>query len=257
MWRHVAQSLLGPSHAAENAVCQDSHLVQVLGDDQCDGQTIVACAADGAGSAKHSDLGSALACQTIIDNASRYFDAHGNFNKLQREDIVAWLEKIREKLLLAAQEQGYSMRELASTLCVAIVTPGGSFFFQIGDGAITIGHHGVYGVVFWPQSGEYANTTNFVTSDNFKDHLVFQTTTTPISDFAIFTDGIERLALNFDTQTPHLPFFQPLFQAIRSSSPGGNLAADLGKFLQSESITSRSDDDKTLILASQLVEGDR
>jgi len=255
VWRHVAQSLQGPSHAAENSACQDSHVVRLLGKGPSEAsEVLIACAADGAGSAKHSDVGSALACQTIVDNASRYFDSHGNFSSLNLEEILAWCENIREKLLLTAQQHGYPMRELATTLCAAIVSPAGSFFFQIGDGAITIGHHGVYGVVFWPQSGEYANTTNFITSENYKSYLEFQAITTQISDFAIFTDGLERLALNFDTQTPHLPFFLPLFQAIRSTTGGANLADDLGKFLKSESITNRSDDDKTLILATQLAE---
>jgi len=84
--------------------------------------------------------------------------------------------------------------------------------------------------------------------------LEFQATTSKVSDIALFTDGIERLALNFENQTPHLPFFLPLFQAVRSSVDGDNLEADLGHFLQSESVKNRSDDDKTLILATQLSE---
>jgi serine/threonine protein phosphatase PrpC len=211
---------------------------------------IVACVADGAGSAKHSDIGSALACQAIAESATRHFESQGSFARLQFNDVVAWCENVREKLQLAAQSQGIALRDLATTLCTAIVSPAGSFFFQIGDGAITVGNHGVYGVVFWPQSGEYANVTNFITSDQFKNHLEFQATTSRFSELALFTDGIERLALNFETQTPHLPFFQPLFAAVRSSHRGADLGADLAQFLRSASVTDRSDDDKTLILVT-------
>jgi len=216
-------------------------------------EVIVACVADGAGSAKHSDIGSTLACETIADSVTRHFESHGSFAKLQFNDVIAWCEKVRETIQLAAQSRESQMRELATTLCVAIISPEGSFFFQIGDGAITVGNNGIYGVVFWPQSGEYANATNFITSDQFKNHLEFQATTSKISELALFTDGIERLALDFETQTPHVPFFQPLFRAIRSSEIDSNLGADLAQFLQSDSVTNRSDDDKTLILATRLL----
>ncbi len=255
MWKHVAQSLQGPSHANDGSVCQDSHLVRVFntgnGGDE-DAQTIFACVADGAGSAKRSDIGSAIACETIAESAAQFLELHGHFRQLQLNIVLSWCETLREKLRVAASSNDCDVRDLASTLCAAILSPEGSFFFQIGDGAITVSSNGIYGVVFWPQSGEYANVTNFITSDQFKNHLEFQATKSKISEIALFTDGIERLALNFESQTPHLPFFQPLFQAVRSSTNGDNLAADLGRFLQSDSVKNRSDDDKTLILATRL-----
>jgi len=159
VWRRVAQSLLGPSHAADGSVCQDSHFVRMLG--EAGTETIVACVADGAGSAKHSDIGSSLACESIADSVTRHFELHGSFANLQFNDILGWCEIVREKIQLAAQSCDCQTRELATTLCVAIVSEAGSFFFQIGDGAITVGNNGVYGVVFWPQSGEYANVTQF------------------------------------------------------------------------------------------------
>lgn len=252
MWRHVAQSLQGPSHAAAGTVCQDSHLVHVLG--EAAAQTMIACSADGAGSAKHSDIGSKLVCEVIVDKATQHYESHGNFNQLQRADIIAWCEGARERFRTVADDQDCEMRDLATTLCVAILTPEGSFFFQIGDGAITVGRQGVYGVVFWPQSGEYANVTNFLTSDRFQDKVEFEATSSCFTDVALFTDGIERLALNFENQIPHLPFFMPLFHAVRATVKGGDLDADLKQLLQSDSVNNRSDDDKTLILATQLSE---
>jgi len=222
--------------------------VRLLGDGE--GQSLVACAADGAGSTKHSQIGSALACQAIADNASRYFDTHGEFSGLQFDDVLGWCENVREKFLTAAEKHGCVVRDLATTLCAVIVSPAGSFFFQIGDGAITVGHHGIYGVVFWPQSGEYANMTNFLSADNFQDHLEFRATMTRVTEIALFTDGLERLALNFEDQTPHVPFFSPFFRAVRNSQDNEQLASDLGQFLQSASVNRRSDDDRTLVLAT-------
>ncbi|MEM8944399.1 MAG: PP2C family serine/threonine-protein phosphatase [Planctomycetota bacterium] len=252
MWRHVAQSLQGPSHAADGSACQDSHLVRFVGNKPA--RTIIACVADGAGSAKRSDLGSAVACETIADCAARYFESYKNFDQLQLEKVIDWCETTRDRLRQTAESNNCKLRDLATTLCVAILSPASSIFFQIGDGAITVGNDGIYGVVFWPQSGEYANVTNFMTSDNYQDHIEFQATTRKFSDLAMFTDGIERLALDFETQTPHLPFFHPLFQAVRNSKAGGSLSDDLAQFLQSDSVKNRSDDDKTLVLATQLTD---
>ena len=64
------------------------------------------------------------------------------------------------------------------------------------------------------------------------------------------TDGLERLALRFDTQTPHVPFFDPFFRAIRAAKDYTGLNDALQTFLASEPVRERSDDDKTLILAS-------
>ena len=255
MWRHVAQSLQGPSHQSDGTPCQDSHLVRILSDG-AEGndsqQTVIACVADGAGSAKFSEIGSAIVCASVADCAEAHLEAHGNFNKLQLDTVIGWCESSREKIRTTADSRGCQVRDMATTLCAAILTPTGSIFFQIGDGAITVGNNGVYGVVFWPQSGEYANVTNFLTSETFRNEIEFQATTSTFTEIALFTDGIERIALNFDQQTPHLPFFQPLFHAVRSSGEVHNLESDLGHFLQSDSVNNRSDDDKTLVLATQV-----
>jgi serine/threonine protein phosphatase PrpC len=224
--------------------------VIVLGDDV--EETLVACVADGAGSAKHSAIGSAKACESIVQSATAHFDRHHSLAGLQREDVLQWCDDVRALLSEDAAARGVDVRELATTLCAAVVSNTYAAFFQIGDGAIILRRLGICGVVFWPQSGEYANTTNFLTSNEYRDHLQFFSTTTGFSDVALLTDGIERLALRFDSRTPHPPFFEPLFQALRTDDDSRNLAEGLRRFLQSDSVRSRSDDDKTLILASSI-----
>jgi len=208
--------------------------------------------ADGAGSAKYGGEGSAIVCEGIVENASAYFDSFGNFDALQAEEVESWCDDARETIKVDAELRGCEAREFATTLCAAIVSPTRSYFFQIGDGAMILGCNGIYGVVFWPQSGEYANSTNFLTAKHYRDHLQFLTVTSQIADLALFTDGIERLALLFDSQTPHPPFFEPLFHTLRSTDNPHELSDDFSKFLQSDSITARSDDDKTLVLASHV-----
>jgi hypothetical protein len=248
VWRPIAQSMLGPSHAADNSPCQDSFSLHVVEDDAS--QTLVACVADGAGSAKFSDVGSSVVCGTIVENACAFFSAGGRIEELQRQDVLRWCDEARSRLQQEAALRSCEVRELASTLCAAIIAPGQSCFFQIGDGAMILRKHGVYGVVFWPQSGEYANSTNFLTSPKYDSQLEFISTDTRCSDIALMTDGLERLALRFDSQTPHVPFFEPFFRAIRAAKDYTGLNESLQTFLGSEPVRERSDDDKTLILAS-------
>lgn len=249
MWRHIAQSLQGSSHIADGTSCQDSNGVCLLGDDEA--CTLVACVADGAGSAKHSDAGSSIACQSILENAASHFGEFGGFGNFNRDDALRWCDDIRTRIQAAAVERDCATRELATTLSAVIAAPNSTAFFQIGDGGIILRTHGVYGVVFWPQSGEYANSTNFLTSDDFKDKLEFLSVRARCRDVALMTDGIERLALRFDQQTPHVPFFEPLFKVLRSAADVAGLSEGLRSFLSSDSVQQRSDDDKTLILASR------
>jgi hypothetical protein len=249
VWRPIAQSLQGPSHFADGSPCQDSHCVRVFGAE--DDETLMACIADGAGSAKFSDVGSAMACTAMLENAATYFESQYKFDELQLEDVIGWCDDARARIRGEATTRDCSLRELATTLAVAIVTPRRAFFFQLGDGAIVVGNRGVYGVVFWPQSGEYANTTNFITSDEYRERLDFLMTDSRLSDVALFTDGLERLALRFDSQTPHAPFFEPLFRTVRAADDLDILSEQLRRFLGADSVQSRSDDDKTLILASR------
>jgi len=254
VWRHLGHSLQGASHKGEDSPCQDSHAVRIFGDaPDC---ALVACVADGAGSAKYGGEGSAIVCERIVANGAAFFESCGNFDSLQVEDVESWCNDARQTIEAVAELRECKIREFATTLCAAIVTPSRSCFFQIGDGAMILCSGGVYGVVFWPQSGEYANSTNFLTAKNFQDHLEFLATTIAISDLALFTDGLERLALLFDCQTPHPPFFEPLFQTLRSTDDPEDLSKDFCHFLESDSVAARSDDDKTLVLASRVSGGE-
>jgi hypothetical protein len=238
VWRHIAQSLQGSSHFAEGTCCQDSNGVRLFGKD--DASALVACVADGAGSAKFSHVGSSIACEAILENATRHFGEFGGFRNFEREDAMRWCDDARARIDAAAVERDCAVRDLATTLCTVIAAPNSSAFFQIGDGGIILRSSGVYGVVFWPQSGEYANSTNFLTSDDYGEKLEFLTLASRCSDVALLTDGLERLALHFNQQTPHAPFFEPLFKALRSAADVAVLSDGLRSFLGSDSVQKRS-----------------
>ena len=250
MWRHIAHSVQGLRHIAQGIPCQDSCRVSILGDETQG--ALVACIADGAGDSPYSDVGSSLACESISDSAAAHFESKRSFAGLGSDDILGWCDAARTKIEEHATGCNRVIRQYATTLCAAIVSAERSIFFQIGDGAIIVRKNAAFGVVFWPQSGEYVNTTNFLTSKEFRDRVQVCMAESGFSDVALITDGIERLTLKFDSLTPHPPFFQPLFHALRGTDDLERLAEDLRLLLQSDSVRNKTDDDKTLVIASWL-----
>ncbi|CAM2143379.1 Protein phosphatase 2C domain-containing protein [Pararobbsia alpina] len=106
--------------------------------------------------------------------------------------------------------------------------------------------------IFWPESGEYANTTYFVTDPDAIAHLHAAMIEAP-DEVSLLTDGLQRLALVFATREAHSPFFEPMFAALRGVDPSRcvQLNSELARFLSSPAINARTDDDKTLVVATR------
>ena len=68
---------------------------------------------------------------------------------------------------------------------------------------------------------------------------------------ALLTDGLQLLALNFAKRSAHTAFFAPFFTTLRAAPEPTDLVVDLRAFLDSSSVNSRTDDDKTLLLATR------
>ena len=126
---------------------------------------------------------------------------------------------------------------------------------QIGDGLIVVNDgNGGWCWVFWPQHGEYVNTTYFLTDDDAADHLQVDALPGKIVDFALTSDGLEPLMLHYASSTLHDPFFTAMFRplvAARSQDELDQLPVALERFLASEPVMSRTSDDVSLILATE------
>jgi hypothetical protein len=111
-----------------------------------------------------------------------------------------------------------------------------------------------YGHVFWPDRGEYANTTHFVTEEDAVEHLQFESVNRRIIEVALLTDGLQTIALNYQLQIAHEPFFKGLFAPLRTAKEGRSpeLSESLVSFLSSPRVNEKTDDDKTLVLASRV-----
>ncbi len=253
MWKVISDSVRGTSHEQSGEPCQDTCS---SGEYICSGESVlmVVCS-DGAGSAKYAEQGSHITSDTFTQAAREWITSHDFLPN--RDDILEWIVKIRTKLISSAKSAESScIRDFASTLVAGLIAEDSAVFVQIGDGAITVLRDASYVPVFWPQSGEYANTTCFVSDDNFPESLRYCRFEIRIDELALFTDGIERLALNFTNKSVHSPFFYPLFSTLREASDPNSLMVPLHTFLRSDSVNSRTNDDKTLILATRISSAD-
>jgi hypothetical protein len=246
MWRHLAASVPGASHVRSGLPCQDfSVVVELAGN----GGLLLVCA-DGAGSARHADVGAETACCALADEVGRFTDAGGRIETLGKDTAALWLDGVRAAIQTRADAVNLPTREFACTLVAALLEDASSAFLQIGDGAIVAASAAASSeVVFWPEQGEYANTTYFVTGVDAHQRLRLEVRPTPVHDVALFTDGLQHIALRYETRVPHQPFFEPMFARLRADDQWPGLGGALASFLGSEAISTRTDDDCTLLLA--------
>jgi hypothetical protein len=142
------------------------------------------------------------------------------------------------------------LREFASTLLLAVALEGGIAVGQIGDGAVVVQtRQGELLALTTPENGEHVNETLFLTSPNALESLQFRVWHGKATHVALFSDGLQRLALKIPASTPHAPFFTPLFRFLSATQDLDVAQNQLEAFLRSPRVTDRTDDDLTLVLA--------
>ncbi|HIK05659.1 MAG TPA: protein phosphatase 2C domain-containing protein [Trichormus sp. M33_DOE_039] len=249
-WQVVAASVCGTSHLKNKQLCQDAHHWQLLPDN-----VLVAAAADGAGSASQGKIGAMVAVETAIENLSLKDITR---DSLAEDETVQWLltdallaaKKAVEDEAAACQQQP---QDLATTLIIAIASPEMVAVVQIGDGlAVAKDRMGNLLALTIPNNGEYINETTFLTSPGALETAQMRVWREAIVNIGVLTDGLQMLALNMVVGEPHKPFFFPLFDFVEKVEDKTEAKEQLVRFLGSERITQRTDDDLTLILAALL-----
>lgn len=254
-WRVAFASVIGTSHVSSGLPCQDFAVVRFVS--SADGKALVAVASDGAGSAVAAEVGAQLASEAIAEAAVKFLVSGSRVSDLSREAVAGWIEDVLRTLEERAEADGNRLIDYACTLVVAIVGENASAFFQIGDGAIVVsdGDSESWSYIFWPQHGEFANTTNFVTSPDVLEVFEFEVSPRPLNEFAVFTDGLEHMVLLHSPRSVHQPFFDTMLKPVRASDANGTdgaLCESLGAYLNQPVVCERTDDDKTLILATRV-----
>jgi protein phosphatase 2C-like protein len=247
MWRFAAARATGSSHLKTGLPCQDRFACAALPTD-----TFVAALADGAGSAAMAERGAEIVVDTVVRSLSAALqDGRTGICEILRQAAV----EARERTLAVARDLGVEPRELASTLLAAVAGPMGGGALQIGDGVIVVGEGAdEWCWVFWPQRGEYANTTHFLTDEDAEAHLQVDALSVGVTDISLLTDGLEPLALHYKTKTVFDRFFGGMFEPLlrsEGSSEIGQLSVALESFLTSPRIATHTDDDVSLVVATR------
>jgi len=247
-WRIAAASMQGSNHEKMGLPCQDACVHRSL-----PGGIFVAAVADGAGSARHSDTGAAVAAKKAVDTIA----AQAALARLP-EDDEAWRSLLVDAFTVArgavereAAELGASPRDLATTLILVVGTRRLTAVAQVGDGAaIMCDDAGEIGALTVPHNGEYLNETEFLVAPQALESIQWAVRRGEPAHVAVLSDGLEMLALKMPGGVPHQPFFDPLFRFM--ADVGGEQEANrqLQEFLGSTRIRERTDDDITLLLAS-------
>ena len=204
---------------------------------------------DGAGSTHFGGFGANIVCRTVTESARTHFLKQP---ELPSDDVLwSWIDEARDRINQSALSRNIERREFSSTLVTVVATSTATLIFHIGDGAAVTQINGTWEAASWPAHGEYASQTFFVTEDP-APQLRITRLEAAISGVALFSDGIERLVLDFVNQTAPAPFFDTMMKPLASSAIVGRdqkLCASLKRYLDGERINERTDDDKSLILA--------
>lgn len=247
IWKAIGCSVIGTSHTAQGKSCDDAIKYVVP-----DGNTLICAISDGAGSALQAAKAAEIATQKTIEFLSLSVN---NNEELTEAHIYALAEDIYDSLETLANEGNEPIQEYSCTLLGCVLMAGKAVFFQIGDGAIVRSDgSGYYTPVWWPETGEYLNTTSFVINDRTFANLNVAVINETVNEVAIFSDGLQMLALNMEGRSVHQPFFTDLFKYLRMADDSEKLNILNGKlaaYLDSPAINERTDDDKTLFLATR------
>ncbi len=252
-WRVAQASVIGTAHVSQNTVCQDRFLCRTI--ETAHGEVLIAAVADGAGSTTRGQRGAEIACEVFAAQISEFLkSANASVASLTKEFGKLMIGFLQENIKAVAAEEGKLLREFATTFVGAVTGAGGTAFYQIGDGAAVLSASGApesYRFGIEPAESEYVNTTDFVTDDAAGERLRFAYIAEPIEDLILFSDGIFAVAVNYQTMKPHEPFLMPMIAPLRLGRGIEGLNEKLENFLASPKTNEKTDDDKTIILASR------
>lgn len=245
-WRWASASVVGTSHIQNGDRLQDAYVVTEFGDGG-----MLAVVSDGAGSAIFGAYGSWLTCRFLSVRFREWVRANPDLPS--DEELANWIDELRDRISVVAMHRESTPRQFAATLAAIAITSDETVTMHIGDSAV-VGRKGTeWDVLCWPENGEYASSTYFVTDDP-EPRLSITRRPREHNAFALFSDGVGDLALSHQERNAHPRFFDPMFRPVDAASDVGRLielSEKLAIYLAGPAVCERTDDDKTLILISE------
>ncbi len=250
-WTYTRASAIGTSHQRRDEGCQDYSRVRCLPINKDKGRwALFAAVADGAGTAKYSAKGARLAVH-ILEQEVRLSLEKSEAN-LTVNILKSAVLKTSTHIEDYASRSGHNRRDYSSTLICTVLLPDQAWHLQVGDGAAVFRYGQQRYVDYWPAKGEYGNETFFITDENILGQIHIREIGMP-DEVTLFTDGLESIALNLKSKEVHQPFYESFYRVLSQREAGfqKDLAKGLATWMQTDLVTSRSDDDKSLVLISR------
>lgn len=237
-WIVVGASVQGNGHISMDLPCQDSCGYKYLQDGWG-----IAVTSDGAGSAKNSQVGSAIAVQRAIVHFENLIRKENWIAKDTLPTESQWmkcsykcLKLIHDEIEAFSKQKNVDFKSLSSTIIVVIHTPIGLLVCHIGDGrAGYMDMEGQWHSLITPHKGEEANQTIFIPSE-FWNIPFYEMSgavvpeariiTSKVSAFTLMSDGCESTSWQcnlfdeaagkyYDPNTPHKPFFDSVVETLK------------------------------------------
>lgn len=254
-WRLAHASAIGLAHLNQQTECQDRFACRIV-ETENDGEVLICVIADGAGSASNGQDGAQLACHLFVEQISDFLqNKNASISSLSIEFGQGWIQYFQSEIVKIANDQKKNLRDYASTLVSAVIGRNSAAFFQIGDGAIIISKDETDELIFAVEPLEtlYVNMTDFITDAEAIERLRFELVEKSVTDLIMFSDGISPVAIDYQTNQPHTPFLKPMISPLKTGIGFNEKLNDkLENFLCSPKINEKTDDDKTLIIASRI-----
>jgi hypothetical protein len=253
-WRVAGYSVRGVSHEQVGTPCQDANAWRAL-----DGGWLVIAVSDGAGSAPLADVGAKVAVQEAVEQSTELIKDLAKSHTCDGSvDWHEFLEKVVNSTITAvlneARSRHCAAQDLACTLLCLVLGPSTAAALQIGDGGIVVtSDSGSIELLTRPDSGEYINETVFLVSSGAFQTCQFAIRHENVRSAAVFSDGLQLLALNYPSWEPFAPFFKPFFD-LNNKKSADSAQSELSTFLACPRVRQRTSDDVTLVVASHLAE---
>ncbi len=257
-WRIAHASAIGQAHINQNTECQDRFACATV-ETGTEGEVLIAVVADGAGSTTDGQIGAQIACQIFTKEVTDFLSAKDASVKSLTADFgKLWISYFQKKIAEISQLNKKELRDYASTFVGAVIGTNSAVFYQVGDGGIVFSSSGdakSYRFAIAPVEAEYVNVTEFVTDETAVESLRFELIEEAVEDLILFSDGIYAVAVDYQNNQPHEPFLMPMIAPLRNGNAPNGLNEKLENFLSSPKINEKTDDDKTIILASRAIVG--
>lgn len=260
--------MIGAAHIRSNTPSQDAYAVgwvnrkrKSINRRNFSNRCVFAAVSDGAGSAMFGQYGAAISCLALMDSADKYTNRtidtgcttqHAS-DVPSKTHIENWIQRVRHFIQIRARRDNVPFKEFSSTIAGLMITPNGFAALQIGDSVVVGRRNGNWEVLLWPCTGEFESSTYFITDTPLRQ-LQLANGGREFDAFAVFTDGLNHLALSKMHKCAYSGFFTPMLRPLDQCKQAGTmleLSKQLKQYLGSDVVCDKTDDDKTLILLSR------